>query len=121
MKKCILCGESLYQNMTFSLLFKNNHHIHETCLLKRNIKDITTFPFQNILIEVHVLFPSKKFPYSKEDIFLYYGCDFFLEIDQSKIYILIDDIINDQIFILLAKLTSKAVRYLCYTTDYIFG
>lgn len=120
MKKCILCRKSLYQNISFETLFTREYDIHKKCLLYLNKEDTISFPFMDIFVHIHVLFPSPFPNPNKDKIFTQYGMYFFTGLDEGKenrVYILIEDKLKDEDFLLCAKLCKDSLFLLTYTNE----
>lgn len=120
MEYCILCNKHLYQKISFQNLLKRDYYIHSDCLKLLNQDSFITFPFLDKIIEVFVLFPCDYKKANKELLFLYYGENYFKDIDDGFLYIILDTSITDKDLILLTKVSEKGIKFLTYTSDNIF-
>ncbi len=120
MKKCILCNKPLYETISFETLFKVNYFIHKKCLSLLNEEEYITFPFMDLTVSIHVLFPSNFQVVNKPNLFAKYGYHFFhkvTEFDDRNILYIIDELLSDTDFVLLAKLCHQTLVLLTYTKE----
>jgi hypothetical protein len=74
----------------------------------------------NILVHIHILFPSANENPDKNLLFTSYGSVFFEkhnEIKETSLFILIDEKISDVEFLLTAKLCSESLVLFTYTNE----
>lgn len=120
MKKCILCNKPLYKDLSFQNIFKHHYHIHCNCLTLLNKTNLITFPFLEILVHIHILFPSNSKKINKSKLFTLYGSHYFDKLHQTtdaSIIYLVDEFMTDIDFLLIAKLCTESLLLLTYTNE----
>lgn len=120
MKKCILCRKSLYQEISYHNIFRNDYFIHHKCEGLLNMTNTISFPFMEVLVHIHILFPSLNENPDKNQLFTKYGYTFFGNHEEEKkdsLFFLVDEKMRDVDFLLAAKLCSKALFLFTYTNE----
>ena len=112
---CKLCGEHLYEKITFHNLLKFNYLMHEECeeSLNKNI-DYLTFPLMDKLVFQDYLFDE---PYINSDydfLFDKYAINFYermLKNDNWSVVIFVNRKLGNNTMILVTKLADKAILF----------
>ena len=113
---CILCGKDLYEEMSFSIIFKMNYVIHLECENSINCdSEYMVFPLFDKLVMFDYLFPKRFDESNEEFLFTKYFGEMMKKslknIDWS--ILLIADVVFEEItMILVTKLVEKKILIL---------
>lgn len=69
---CKLCGEHLYQQITFSTLFKLHYDMHISCEEQFEETPVSSYPFGRFLLYFKTLFPMGYEDSDEDYIFFHY-------------------------------------------------